>query len=217
MYKYFSPAGGTLESDNSIFVSGSYITDTKITDSSGKTLSWTTNERDLALVHYLAGGTRDSSFGISGIAITPVTPAGVTTSNATGSGVLIQQDGLIVEVGTTLGSSGYNDILLARYNSKGVLDTSFGGVGDVLVDLGMTSQGYTAVIQPTGQVVAAGLVATSLNQYGIPATWGFATVRLNTDGSLDSSFGTNGAWSRRCSLLSTTRSQPGSRRSTTRR
>ena len=57
MYKYFTASGGALESDNSILVAGSYVTDTKVTDELRKVLSWTTNEQDLALVHYLANGT----------------------------------------------------------------------------------------------------------------------------------------------------------------
>ena len=76
MYKYFNPSGGALESDNSILVAGSYVTDTKVTNSSGTTLSWTTNEQDLALVHYLANGTRDLSFGTNGIASRPLRPPG---------------------------------------------------------------------------------------------------------------------------------------------
>ena len=192
VYKYFQAGGGALESDNSILVAGSYVTRTEVTTSSGS-VSWTPNEQDLALVHYLANGTRDMSFGTNGIAILPITPTGVATSTAMGSNVLIQPNGSIVEVGTATGPSGYSDTLLARFNSNGSPDTTFGGVGYVLVDLGTASKGFTAALQPNGQIVAAGLVATSFNQYGGPLTWGFATERLNTDGSLDTAFGTGGA------------------------
>ena len=182
---FFSPAGGTLESDNSILVAGTYVTNTNVTNSSGTNISSTTSD-DLALVHYQANGTRDLSFGTNGIVITPITPAGVTTSNAWGSDVLVQPNGAIVEAGRAVGSSGYNDILVARYNSNGTADTSFGGVGYVLVDLGSSAGYSSAALQPNGQIVAAGSVATG----GAPLTHGFATVRLNADGSLDTSFGT---------------------------
>jgi uncharacterized delta-60 repeat protein len=191
VYQYFDPASGVLESDNSVLVAGSYVTDTKVTNSSGTVLSWTTNDSDLALVHYLADGAGDMSFGTNGIVITPITPPGVTTSNAWGTDVLVQPNGAIVEAGRAVGSSGYNDILVARYNANGTADTSFGGVGDVLVDLGSSagySGGATVALQPNGQIVAAGSVATG----SAPLTYGFATVRLNTDGSLDTSFGTGG-------------------------
>jgi uncharacterized delta-60 repeat protein len=191
VYQYFDPASGVLESDNSILVAGSYVTDTKITNSSGTVLSWTTNDSDLALVHYLADGARDMSFGTNGIAITPVTPTGVTTRSAWGTNVLVQPNGAIVEVGRSVGPSGYNDILVARYNSNGTADTSFGGVGYVLVDLGSSAgySGTTVALQPNGQIVAATSVATG----SAPLTYGLATVRLNTDGSLDTSFGSGGA------------------------
>ncbi len=192
VYKYFTASGGALESDNSVLVAGSYVTETKVTTKSGS-VSWTLNERDLALVHYLANGQRDLTFGSAGIAVTPITPAGVTTSNAGGTNVVIQTDGAIVVVGTAAGSSGYTDFVVARYNSIGTLDGSFGGGGYALTDLGAAASGDSVVLQPNGQIVAAGLVATSLNQYGTPLTWGFATERLNIDGSLDTSFGTGGA------------------------
>ena len=115
--------------------------------------------------------TRDLSFGTNGIAITPITPTGVTTSNAWGTNVLVQSNGAIVEVGTAVGSSGYADFVLSRYNSNGTPDVSFGGIGYVLVDLGTASNGHTVALQPNGQIVAAGLVATSLSQFGGPLTW----------------------------------------------
>ena len=192
VYNYFSPSGGTLESDNSILVAGTYVTETVVTTSSGSK-SWATTEQDLALVHYLANGKRDLSFGTNGIAITPITPAGVTTSNATGSSVLVQPNGAIVEVGTATGANGYTDFVVARYNANGTLDSSFGsGVGYTLFDLGAAGQGDSVVLQPNGQIVAAGLVVTGRDPHGL-ATCGFATVRLNTDGSLDSTFGAGGA------------------------
>ncbi len=159
---YFDPDGGALESDNSVLVAGTYVTDTTVTNSSGTILSSTTAS-DLALVHYLANGTRDLSFGTDGIAITPITPPGVTTSNAWGANVLVQPNGAIVEVGRAAGSSGYNDILVARYNSNGTADTSFASVGYVLVDLGSSAgySGTTVALQPNGQIVAASSVATS--------------------------------------------------------
>ena len=193
VYTYFSASGGALESDNSILVAGTYVTETKVTTSSGS-YRWTTNEQDLALVHYLANGTRDLSFGTNGIAITPITPTGVTTSDATGSNVLVQPNGAIVEVGTATGPNGSSDFVVARYNANGTLDTSFAsGVGTALVAVGAFPRGDSVALQPNGQIVAAGLVATTLNQYGKPATTGFATVRLNADGSLDTTFGTSGA------------------------
>ena len=96
------------------------------------------SQQDLALVHYTAKGKRDTSFGgaTNGIVITPVTPTGVTSSNARASSLVVQPNGAIVEVGTATGPGGHADFVLARYNSDGTTDDSFSGAGYVLVDLG---------------------------------------------------------------------------------
>jgi uncharacterized delta-60 repeat protein len=205
VYKYFEANGGALERDNSILVAGTYVTETKVTTSSGS-YSWTVNERDLALVHYLAGGKRDLSFGTSGVAILPVTSTGLTTSDATGNNIVVQPDGAIVEVGTARSpDDAYNDIVLARYNANGTPDATFGGgAGYTLVDMGtlgtypsgdlVWSFGDSVALQPNGQILAAGTVATSFNSTNRrPTAYAFATVRLNPDGSIDSGFGRNGA------------------------
>ncbi len=185
VYRYFTPSGAVLESDNSILVAGTYVTRTKTTASSGS-VTWTTNEQDLALAHYLATGAIDSSFGTGGIAIDPITPTGVATSHATGSSVVVQPNGAIVEVGSATGSNGYSDLLVARFNPSGALDSTFGsGTGYTLIDMGVGSGGSTALIQPNGQIVAAGWV-------GMYPSTAFGTARLNADGTPDTSFGTNG-------------------------
>ncbi len=193
VYQFFQPAGAALKSDGSILIAGTYVTDTNVTTSSGS-YSWTTNERELALVHYLATGERDMSFGSDGIAITPITPTGVASSNAGGSNIAIQPNGAIVEVGTATGSNGYNDVVLARYNSNGTLDPTFGGIGYALVDLGVASSGDSVVVEPDGEVAAAGLVVTSFypGPQGAPLTWAFATVGLTSAGLLDPTFGSGG-------------------------
>jgi uncharacterized delta-60 repeat protein len=163
-----------------------------------------TTERDLALVHYLPNGARDLSFGNQGIVITRITPTGVTISNAFGSSSIVQSDGRLLELGSAVGPDGDYDIVLARYNANGTADTSFGGdAGYTLIDQGtlgtypsgaqVWSFGDSVALQPNGQIVAAGTVATSFGSTGHPAAYGFATVRLNADGSLDSGFGTSGA------------------------
>jgi uncharacterized delta-60 repeat protein len=187
VYKYFSPSGAALESDNSILVAGTYVTKTLVTTGSGSK-TWTTNEQDVALVHYLANGSLDSSFGTGGIVVTPITPTGVTTSNAGGSSVLVQPNGAILEGGTATGPNGYADPLVARFNASGTPDTTFGGgAGYTLVDLGGQSGISAIALQPNSQIVAAGRLATA------SSTHEFATIRLNADGSLDTTFGTNGA------------------------
>ena len=82
---------------------------------------------DFALVRYNANGTLDTSFGGGDGKVT--TPVG--TSYDEGYSVALQPDGKIVVAGYSDNGANY-DFALARYNSDGWLDTSFGG-GDGMV------------------------------------------------------------------------------------
>jgi uncharacterized delta-60 repeat protein len=67
------------------------------------------------------------------------------------------------------------------------LDASFAGSGKTLIGFGgVYSAAYAVAIQPDGRIVAAGVTNDSSNDSGL------ALARLNTDGSLDLSFGVNG-------------------------
>src|SRR5205823_15061950 len=71
---------------------------------------------------------------------------------------------------------------LARYNRDGSLDESFGSGGKVLTDIGpFGGTAQALAIEPNGKIVAAGDNIS-----------GFALVRYNADGSLDSTFGSDG-------------------------
>jgi len=79
---------------------------------------------------------------------------------------------------------------LARYNSDGTLDTSFGTNGVVVTPIGMFSSGANAVaIQADNKIVVAGFTFFEFS----PETEGrrFAVTRYNCDGSLDTTFGCN--------------------------
>ena len=104
--------------------------------------------------------------------------------------VAIQADGKIVAVGTSqYGHTGSN-VLLARYNTDGSLDTSFGG-GDgwQVTDFSNKDRGYDVKIQSNGKIVVAGVADyggdTDDGRYGLVA-------RFNPDGSLDTSFSGDG-------------------------
>jgi len=61
-----------------------------------------------------------------------------------------------------------------------VLDTAFDGDGAALLDLGGTDTAHALAVQSDGRIVVAG------------TSGGFAVVRLNTNGSLDATFGHGG-------------------------
>lgn len=132
---------------------------------------------------YSAPGDPDISFGNNGIAT-----AVVSEDTNTGVSVAIQDDGKIVEAGyTNTDNSWHTDFLVVRYDSDGNLDTSFGSNGVVITDLGgNTDKCDSMAIQPDGKIILAGWTDyLGTDNY-------FAVVRYNTDGSLDTSFDSNG-------------------------
>jgi uncharacterized delta-60 repeat protein len=138
---------------------------------------------DFALVRYNTDGSLDATFGAGGK---------VTTDFASGDdeafSVTLQADGKIVAAGTggTTPSSTQN-IVLARYDSDGSLDASFGAGGKVTTDVGFVEQAESVKIQSDGKIVVAGYSLVS------PANkFEFVLLRYNSDGSLDSSFGSGG-------------------------
>ena len=99
---------------------------------------------------------------------------------------MIQTDGKIIVGGDPYNGTSY-DFTLARYNSNGSLDSSFGSGGIVTTSLSNRDDIISALdLQADGKILAAGL-----KNFGSFNT-DFAVVRYNTDGSLDTGFGING-------------------------
>jgi len=99
---------------------------------------------------------------------------------------VIQPDGKVVIVGTADGvAANDSDFAVARYNTDGGLDPTFGVGGLVITDIGSEDQGWAVALQGDGRIVAAGMT-------GVDETRDFALARYNTDGSLDQSFDGDG-------------------------
>lgn len=118
--------------------------------------------------------------------------AGVTTSDFGGnddiaSAIAVQADGRIVVAGFSDSVDPRYAFALARYNSDGALDTTFGIDGLVTtVFFGYSDLAYALAIQTDGKIVAAGTA------YMISGYSDFALARYNKDGSLDNTFGNKG-------------------------
>ena len=136
-------------------------------------------DRAFLVIRYNSDGSPDNSFGASGVVTTQV-----PLSDEFGEGLDIQPDGKIVLGGFTDNLTG--DFMVARYDSNGTLDSTFGTGGIVTTDiLGGDDDADDLLLQPDGKILVAGYAHNGLNQdYGI--------VRYNSDGSLDTSFGTGG-------------------------
>lgn len=153
----------------------------------GSTGGWEDN-RDFAIVRYNNDGSLDSSFDTDGK---------VTTDFGRQEGVsdmVIQADGKIIAVGSTSLIDSNPDFAIARYNSDGSLDSSFGVEGKVETNFVDSPFGdsldyaSSVAIQTDGKIVVAGTTEITWNSL----LQNFAIARYNPDGSLDTSFGTGG-------------------------
>jgi uncharacterized delta-60 repeat protein len=135
---------------------------------------------DFSLARYNADGSLDMTFDLDGKVMTPI-GAGADTANA----VAIQADGKILAAGFS--HNGTNlDFAVVRYNTDGSLDLSFDGDGKVVTPIGTSNDAaYSVSVQADGKIVVAGRTING-------SFYDFGVVRYNTDGSLDSSFGTGG-------------------------
>ena len=137
-----------------------------------------------ARVEGLLPGSLDQTFG----------SGGKVTTDFSGNwdqiaAIALQSDGRILAAGTSAPDSGNSKAILARYNSDGTPDASFGAAG-VVVTTVMTRCGLTDVVmQPDGKIIAAGY-ANDL----YPPDY-FVVIRYNPDGSLDNTFGNAGIFS----------------------
>jgi uncharacterized delta-60 repeat protein len=139
------------------------------------------NDDDFIVARLETGGALDAGFGVSGAAI-----ADYAGFFDVPFAVVQQSDGKVVLAGAVGVSATASDAALARFNTDGTLDATFGDDGWATVDLGGDDEAaFSLVLQPGGQLVAAGYT----NAGGVYRS---AFVRVTRDGVLDTSFGTAG-------------------------
>jgi uncharacterized delta-60 repeat protein len=130
------------------------------------------------LGRYNENGSLDTSFG-------PAQDGKVVTSAFDAVGVAVDSDGRIVIAGTT-----NFDFGLARYDSNGSIDISFGSgfSGRVASDFGDTEFASALAVEPSdGRLLVAGSARNPAT-----GTYRFIVARYNPNGSLDSTFGNGG-------------------------
>ncbi len=136
-------------------------------------------DEDFALVLYTSNGT------LIGTTRAAFFDNGINSPIA----AAVQSNGNIVVAGTASGTNQPNVFAIARFTPRGQLDTSFGDGGLVTTDISGTLPGLTAVIvQSNGQIVVGGASGTG-GRHQAPNT---VLVRYNSNGSLDTTFGTGG-------------------------
>jgi uncharacterized delta-60 repeat protein len=117
-------------------------------------------------------GDLDPTFGTGGI---------VTTANTGTDAAALQSNGKIVVAGSIANNQNFQQPGLLRYNTNGTLDLSFGTGGKVLISGTNAGPAFAVAVQTDGKIIAAA-----------PANLRLKIFRFNTNGSLDTTFGTNG-------------------------
>jgi uncharacterized delta-60 repeat protein len=135
------------------------------------------------LARYNSDGSLDESFGNLGKVISDYPELMLLSSMA------LQADGKIIVAGSLFNSDfTISHFVLVRYDTNGLLDTTFGIEGRVITNLSDKLDKITSVIiQNDGKIIASGTTSDDLNFSD------FSIVRYNSDGTLDTSFGNNGS------------------------
>ncbi|MCP3996773.1 MAG: hypothetical protein GY722_17190, partial [bacterium] len=155
----------TVQSDGKILVAG---------------YSHNGSNDDFALIRYNADGSLDTTFDSDGILITPL-----GSGNDYGWSVTVQSDGKILVAGESWNGTDY-DFALTRYNADGSLDTTFDTDGKLTTAVGSANDyGWSVTVQSDGKILVAGDSYNGSN-------YDFALTRYNADGSLDTTFDTDG-------------------------
>jgi uncharacterized delta-60 repeat protein len=140
--------------------------------------------RDFAVLRYNDNGTLDTSFDGDGYTLTNFSGQDDELFD-----VMVQADGRIVAVGTTRTGGALQDFALARYDTNGALDLTFGVGGKTSTNIAptaFTSQDFATSVfeEPDGQIVVGGYSDVRITS-GTLRQRDMVVARYNSDGSLD--------------------------------
>ncbi len=152
---------------------------------------------DFAVLRYTAAGSLDTGFGGGGIKIIPVSAGADSTT-----GLALQSDGKIIVTGRAnlaIATGGVSsEVGVARLTADGSLDASFGTGGSGIVRLipvagpnGVQSSGQSVGVQSDGKIVIGGYAGSAGSNASVPYSTNLV-LRLNSNGTLDSGFGSGG-------------------------
>ena len=151
----------------------------------------TPRDYDVVLARYNPNGNRDTTFGDGGIVL-----QGLREGEDSITAMALQPDGKIVVAGYAGFTAGLH-FGVGRYNANGTPDTAFGTdhalgwyfhceAGGGLCNDNFSAIANSVAIQPDGKILAAGRIGES------GASLDFFVMRLNANGTRDTSFGTGG-------------------------
>ncbi len=137
-------------------------------------------DTDFALARYNEDGSLDQNFGLGGIVVLPI-----GMGNDRAKAVAIQEDGSIVVAGSAGGTTG-EVAVVARFNTTGSVDKSFGHAGLVFAKSDGQTTARDLLIQEDDSILVTGEYS---NQEGST----LLLMRFLANGTYDESFGTDGS------------------------
>jgi uncharacterized delta-60 repeat protein len=115
----------------------------------------------------LSAGDLDTTFGGDGVVV-------LDDVNGIFNDVVVQDDGRLLAAGSVRNAAGDSDVFLARFNTDGSPDVTFGGGdGRVTADFGGDNSANRLALRPDGRIIA----------------YGTELARFLSDGRIDTSFG----------------------------
>jgi len=139
------------------------------------------NPFDIAVARYETDGSLDPTFGLGGLAVTPI-----GTSRSSGRDVVVQADGRIVVAGDGILGSGAGAVV-ARYLASGAPDPDFGTDSTFIYRPPGSdhARAHGVALLPDGTILVAGTAR-------IDGDWYITLTRLLPGGTLDPTFGSGG-------------------------
>lgn len=163
------------------------------TQSDGKVVLAGYVDGNIAVARFTNTGQLDVTFSSDGHAVTDVLNGTDEKANAVG----VAPDGGIIVAGEITTTNGYKG-LVGKYSANGNVDFAFGTNGFTSLNysgnllpggwgIGGQTRFFGMTIQSDGKIIAVGRCSNTAGD-----EVDFIAARLNSDGSLDDSFGTNG-------------------------
>jgi len=145
---------------------------------------------DFAVVRYNPNGSPDTGFGDEGIVLTPPHSTEAADVFEDGAHAVVETPEHKLVVAGFSGTATDSDFALVRYNPDGSLDLSFSSIGEkgkVTTDFGNSRNDvvFSMLQQADGNLFVAGFSNNGTSD-------DFAVARYNADGTLDTTFNSNG-------------------------
>lgn len=135
----------------------------------------------IVVVRYNTDGTIDTSYGQEGVVLVTIANA----SNQYGQALVLQSDDKALVAGNCI-IDGVSSSVIVRLNTDGTLDREFGNNGVVIFTLDQSTSAASIALQSDNKIIIGGAYISSVSEILI--------ARFNTDGSLDSTFGTSSGY-----------------------